>query len=56
MRCRQSATQTSRSIVDVLKADDVVFAEIAAGLHFDQLQINFARIGQAVLATDRQVD
>ena len=36
----------SYAIIGILDADDVVFAEIGAGLHFDQLEIDLARIGQ----------
>ena len=39
--------------VTVLEADDVVFAEIAAGLHFDQLQRLAADILQPVLGAQR---
>jgi hypothetical protein len=32
----------------VLEADDVVFAEIAAGLHLDDMQRDLARVFQPV--------
>src|SRR5579883_1070304 len=46
----------SRAIVGIVEAYDVVLAEVAAGLHLDQLQIDLARICQAVEAADRQID
>ena len=44
----------SHAVVDVLDADDVVLAEIGAGLHLDQLQIDLAGIGEPVDDADRQ--
>ncbi len=41
--------------VDVFEADDVVFAQVATGLHFDQLQRYLAGVGQAVHGGHRQV-
>src|SRR5258708_39259644 len=41
--------------VGVLEADDVVFAEIGAGLNLDDLQRQLARILQAVLGAGRDV-
>ena len=35
------------AVVDVLEANDVVLAEIAAGLHLDQLEVDLAGVGQA---------
>jgi hypothetical protein len=40
----------------VLDADDVVLAEIAAGLHLDQLQHDLARVFQPVDGADRDID
>ena len=40
----------------VLDADDVVFAEIGAGLDLDQLEQDLAGVGEAVDAAERQVD
>ena len=40
----------------VLDADDVVFAQIGAGLHLDQLEQDLAGVGEAVHAAERQVD
>ena len=45
-----------RAVVDVLDADDVVLAEIGAGLHLDQLEVDLAGIGEAVDDADRQED
>src|SRR5947209_4614948 len=46
----------SNPVIGILEPDDIVLAEIGAGLHFDQLEIDLARIGHAMDATDRQVD
>ena len=43
-------------LIDILDTLDVVFAEIAAGLHFDQLERDLALVGHAVNAADRQID
>ena len=40
----------------VLDADDVVFAEIAAGLHLDQFERNLARIFHAMRGADGNID
>src|ERR1700730_11290883 len=42
--------------VIVLDADDVVLAEIAAGLDLDQLQLNLAGVFQSMGGADRDVD
>jgi hypothetical protein len=42
--------------MDVLEAYDVVLAQVAAGLHLDQLEIDLDGIGQPVTGADRQVD
>ena len=46
----------SAAVVNILDADDVVFAEIAAGLHLDQFEIDLAGVGQTMFAADRQVN
>src|SRR5258708_4179340 len=46
----------SASLVVILDTDDVVFAEIAAGLHFDQFEQNLAGVFQPVGGADRDVD
>jgi hypothetical protein len=46
---------TLRSLVIVLDADDVVLAEIAAGLDLDQLQHDLAGIFQPVDGADQMV-
>src|ERR1700691_6157858 len=43
-------------MVNILEPDDVVFAEIGARLHLDQLEIDLAGIGHAVNRADRQID
>src|ERR1044071_9568028 len=42
--------------VGVVEALDVVLAEIAADLHFDQLERDFPRIGEPMHTADRNVD
>ncbi len=44
-----------QTTVTVFKAHDVVFAQVRAGLHFDQLQRHLARVGQRVLDAQRDV-
>src|SRR5271167_1911185 len=51
-----AATTSQVAVVDVIDADDIVLAEVAAGLHLDQLEIDLARIGQPVFATNGQID
>jgi organic radical activating enzyme len=46
----------SRSPIIVLDPDNIVLAEIAAGLHLDQLQQNLAGIFQPVHGADRDID
>src|SRR6267142_6398708 len=46
----------SGALVIVLDANDIVLAEIAAGLDFDQLQRNLARIFHPVSRADRNID
>src|SRR3984957_17285824 len=47
---------TSFTVIDVVDPDDVVLAEIAAGLNLDQLHVDLAWIGEAVRRANRQVD
>src|ERR1700685_2871324 len=42
------AAITSFTVIDVVDSDDVVLAEIAAGLNLDQLHVDLAWIGEAV--------
>ena len=35
----------SDAIIDVLETHDIVLAEIAAGLHLDQLEVDLAGVG-----------
>src|SRR5262247_1628113 len=42
--------------VDVVEAHDVVLAEIAADLHFDQFEWDLARIGKPMNVADRDID
>src|SRR5205814_9914787 len=48
--------KTLTAPVVVLDADDVVLAEIAAGLDFDQFELDLAGILQPVHRADRDVD
>ena len=50
------AAITSFTVIDVVDSDDVVLAEIAAGLNLDQLHVDLAWIGEAVRRANRQVD
>ncbi len=52
----QAEGEKSHAPINVLDADDVVLAEIGAGLHLDQLQVDLARIDQAMHRADRQID
>ena len=45
-----------RSVIVILDADDIVLAEIAAGLHLDQLEVDLAGIFKAVLRAARHID
>src|SRR5688572_29343197 len=40
----------------VFDADDIVLAEIGAGLHFDQLQHDLSGVAEPMHAAERQVD
>src|SRR3569833_4763045 len=42
--------------VNVLNADDVVLAEVSAGLHLDEVERNFPRFFQPVHAAERNED
>ena len=44
------------AVIDVPDADDVVLAEVRAGLDLDQLQVDLAGIGETVDHPDRQED
>jgi hypothetical protein len=46
----------SGALVVILDADDIVLAEIAAGLNLDQFQQYLARIFQPVDGADRDID
>jgi len=53
LRLKPEASHLPRGLesgapVYIVKADDVILAEIAAGLHFDQLQRHLARVAQAM--------
>src|SRR5471030_3204104 len=50
-----SAAAASGALVDVLEAHDVVLAQVAAGLHFDQVQRHLAGIFQPVVHADRDI-
>src|SRR5580692_7225452 len=41
--------------IDILEADDVVLAEVAAGLHLDEFERDLARIGEPVNGADRDI-
>ena len=43
-------------MIVVLNALDVVFAEIASGLHLDQFQIDLAGILKTVIGADQHID
>src|SRR5207302_4092392 len=53
---RQEYRSRSRSAIVILDPDDIVLAEIAAGLDLNQLQVDLARILEAMLRSDRDVD
>ena len=48
-------TGSAGAAVGVLEAHDVVFSEVAPGLHFDQFQRDLAGIGQAMDLAERDV-
>ena len=47
LSARKAGARLGAPIV-ILDADDIVLAEIAAGLHFDQLEQDLARVFEAV--------
>src|ERR1700723_92428 len=44
------------TVIDVVDSDDVILAEITAGLNLDQLDVDLAWIGEPVRRANRQVD
>ena len=46
----------SLTIISVLNANDIVLAEIAARLNFNQLDVDFSRVGEAMNASDGKVN
>src|ERR1700722_3060211 len=50
------AAITSFTVIDVVDSDDVVLAEVTAGLNLDQLDVDLAWIGEPVCRANRQVD
>ena len=50
------AAIASFPIVDVVDSDDVILAEIAAGLNLDQFDVDLARVGEAMGRAHRQID
>ena len=46
----------SASLINIIQPDDIVLAEIAAGLNLDQLEGDLAVVGEAVHGTDRNID
>src|ERR1043166_7595468 len=54
---RYRATRSSglSALVNILEPDDVVLAEIAAGLNFDQFERNLAGIGEPMHGPDRDI-
>lgn len=53
--CYSTCSKLGPPII-VFDPDDIVFAEIAAGLNLDQFQRDLAGILQSVLRADRNVD
>jgi hypothetical protein len=53
---RGQTIDRSRTPVIILNADDVVLAEITAGLNLDQFQQNLAGVFQPVDGADRDID
>src|SRR5271165_536013 len=56
LRAIAQRRERSAAAVGILEPDDVVLAEIAAGLHLDQRQRDAAGIFQPVDAAERQID
>ena len=52
---RKLSDTHSRPMIVVLDSLDIVFAEIAAGLHFDKFEIDLAGIFQTVRGAARHV-
>src|SRR5271170_6706813 len=50
------AAITSFTVIDVVDSDDVILAEIAAGLNLDQLHVDLTWIGEPVRRANRQID
>src|SRR5271154_3747086 len=50
------AAIASFTVIDVVDADDVILAEIAAGLNLDQLDVDLAGVGEPVRRANRQID
>src|SRR6202042_2123798 len=50
------AAISSFTVIDVVDSDDVVLAEVTAGLNLDQLDVDLAWIGEPVRRANRQVD
>src|SRR5947208_1922492 len=55
-RCPLFRDHALAAAVDVVESDDVVVAGSAADLHLDQLERNFAGIGEPMNAADRDID
>jgi hypothetical protein len=61
LQCTQRAWKSapefsSNPVVCILDPDDIVLAEMGAGLHLDEFEVDLARIGNSVDAGARQVD
>ena len=54
--CTLQLPNRSRALIIILDADDVILAEIAAGLDLDQFQQDLAGIFQPVHRADRDID
>src|SRR4051812_26267876 len=52
---RKSGSDPGLAAVDVFEADDVVLAQVGAGLDFDDLERDLAGILEAVLGADRDI-
>src|SRR5262245_32084658 len=55
-RTQLPASCPGMPMINVVEPNNVVLAQIAADLHFDQLQRDFSRIGEAMDRTDRHID
>src|SRR5580658_8358376 len=56
MAARYGAPPSSCPAVIVLDANDIVLAEITAGLNLDKFEIDLAGVGEAMGRADRQID